>query len=142
MTRLKKLPKWALALLAILLALTAWKVAHQVRLKMTVETDLFSEGQVAMNTGHCGSAIEYFDTFLSRDPHHVPTLQFKLQCEMTLEKWNDAVKTAEKIYQLQVNPENRALLGELYKKVGKQDLAAQVLNQPIATPSVSSTPRK
>jgi lipopolysaccharide biosynthesis regulator YciM len=140
--RIKNLPKWAQGVLALLLLLIVWRVAHKVRLNMTVETDLFSEGQVELNSGHYSSAIEIFDTFLKRDPHHVPSLQFKLEAEMKAERLEDAVKTAEKIYLLEVNNANRFQLGELYRRVGREDMAVKVLNtmQTTPTPAVEATP--
>ena len=134
---MKTKPKWIIIIAAIFSVFAIYKIAHWTKLKMTVETDLFSQGQVEMNTGHYDSAIEIFETFLSRDPNHVPALQFKLQCEMKQEKWSIAIKTAEKIYSLQINSANKAQLYELYKKAGKMDLASKLMNEVSAVPSPS-----
>jgi len=137
---MKKLPKWSYPLLAIVAIALGWEITHKAKLAMTVETDLFSQGQVELNRGNLRSSIEIFDTFLRRDPNHVPALQFKLQAEMKLDDWKAAEETADRIMRLQPTPPNKAQLAEIYRHNGKMDLANQLLNLPAATPSPSVLP--
>ena len=130
---MKKLPKWAYAAAIVLMIAVVWKITHVVKLAMTVETDLFSQGQVELNHGNYSSSIEIFETFLKRDPNHVPALQFKLQAELRSDRWKDAEKTADRIMKLQPIPTNKSQLAEIYRHNGKDDLANQLLNLPAAS---------
>ena len=132
---MKKLPKWSYGLILLLAGLGVWRIAHLAKLAMTVETDLFSQGQVELNHGNYRSAIEIFETFLKRDPHHVPALQFKLDAEIRANRWKDAEETADSIMKLEPTSVHKAQLAELYRHNGKQDLANQLLNLPQATPT-------
>jgi predicted Zn-dependent protease len=129
---MKKLPKWAMALIVILAAGILWKSIHVAKLAMTVETDLFSQGQIEMSHGNYRSAIEIFETFLRRDPNHVPALEFKLQAELASGRLKEAELTAERIVKIEPTDVHKHQLADVYIKNAKEAAARQLLNEPTA----------
>ena len=127
---------------ALVLAVVIAEGTHKVKLARTVETDLFSEGQVELNKGNYYSSIEIFETFLKRDPNHVPALTFKMQAEIRSDRWKDAEATAERIMTLQPTDINKKQLAEVYVHNGKEAKAKQVLNLEQARPSPQPSPKK
>lgn len=117
-----------------------WKSVRKVKLAMTVETDLFTQGQIELNQGQFSSAIEVFETFLARDPNHVPALQFKLTAEIKAGKTESALVTAERILKLDPSSSNKAIVAELFRQSGKEAEARRILNLPDPAPSVSPSP--
>ena len=131
---------YRLLIVAVVGGYLGWHIYHRARLSMTVETDLFSQGQVELNRGEYKSAIEIFDVFLSRDPNHVPALQFKLRAEVNAGRKTDALKTAERILRLDPSPGSKAMVAEVYRLNGKEEDARKLLNLPDPVPSASASP--
>jgi tetratricopeptide (TPR) repeat protein len=137
--------KRGIALLLLFLpvvALGIWKGARKVKLAMTVETDLFSQGQIELNRGNFSSAIEVFDTFLARDPKHVPALQFKLTAELRAGRPEAAWATAERILKIDPSATNKAFVAELFRQTGKEAEARRLLNLPDPVPSATPVNEK
>jgi tetratricopeptide (TPR) repeat protein len=128
---------WWLLILAPVAVWGVWKSVRKVKLAMTVETDLFTQGQIDLNQGKFSSAIEVFDTFLARDPNHVPALQFKMTAEIRAGKSEAALATGERILKLDPSPTNKAIVAELLRQSGKEAEARRILNLPEPVPSAS-----
>ena len=132
---MNKFPKWKLVVVAVMVLAIIWKITYRIKLNHTVETDLFSKGQIELNNGHASSAIEIFEIFLKRDPNHIPALQFKLQAELLADKLKEAEITADKIMRLEPTYSNKYQLSEILTKNGKEAQARQIMNLPMLTPT-------
>jgi tetratricopeptide (TPR) repeat protein len=133
---------WWLLVLAPVAVWGVWKGVRKVKLAMTVETDLFSQGQIDLNQGKYSSAIEVFDTFLARDPNHVPALQFKLTAELRAGRPEAALVTAERILKIDPSATNKAIVAELFRQTGKEAEARRLLNLPDPVPSATPVNEK